>query len=149
MLPGPTTQALLARAPGAAAPPPVNEAASAAVAFPSAPAAAHGCRVDCVRVLPRGRLASKSADGRVIVWDTASGAKTQAASFRVPGCAAGDAARGRVGTTTDGDVLVAGSAAGDAYAYDTTTGAKLAMFSTGKARARACALRATLGHVQC
>ena len=88
--------------------------------------------MDCVSVLPGSRLASKSADGRVIVWDLSSGDKTQLTAWKVPGCAAGDGARGRFGTTADGDVLVVGSAAGDAFAYDTTNGAKMATFSTGK-----------------
>ena len=85
-------------------------------------------------MLSGGRLATKSADGRIIVWDLSAAAKTQLASWKVPGCAAGDGARGRFGTTCDGNVLVAGSTGGDVFAYDAATGEKLATFSTGKAR---------------
>ncbi len=91
--------------------------------------------MDCVRVLPGARCASKSADGRVVVWRTGGAAPAQCATFRVAGCAAGDGARGLFGTTGDGNVLVAGGNAGDAHAYDTQTGAKMATFSTGKVRA--------------
>ncbi len=104
---------------------------SDAVAFPSSNPAGHSHRVDCLRVLPGGRLASKGGDGRVIVWD-AAGAKTQRASWKVPSA---DKAHGaRFGVTPDGELLVAGGNAGEVHAFSTATGTKLASLSPGKAR---------------
>ena len=101
---------------------------SDAASFPTSPAG-HGARVDSLIALPGGRVASKSGDGRVIVWDVAS--KAQATSFRVPGCTAGSS-RGRLGSTPDGAVLLAGGAPGELHAFDSATGSKLATLSTGK-----------------
>jgi WD40 repeat protein len=103
---------------------------SDAAAFPTTPAG-HGSRVDSLVALPGGRVASKSGDGRVIVWDVAT--KAQAATFRVPGCTAGSA-KGRLGATPDGAVLLAGGAAGELHAFDPASGSKLATLTTGKVR---------------
>jgi WD40 repeat protein len=103
---------------------------SDAAAFPTSPAG-HGCRVDSLVALPSGRVASKAGDGRVIVWDVAT--KAQAATFRVPGCTVGSS-RGRLGSTPDGCVLLAGGAAGELHAFDSATGSKLATLTTGKVR---------------
>lgn len=101
---------------------------SDATAFPASPAG-HGSRVDSLVALAGGRVASKSGDGRVIVWDVAT--KAQAAAFRVPGCTPGSA-RGRLGSNPDGSVLLAGGAAGELHAFDSATGSKLATLTTGK-----------------
>jgi hypothetical protein len=123
------TQALQPPVASAAAPAPCP--ASAATPFPTTPAA-HTHRVDSVIALHGGAVASKSADGRVVVWDAAS--KAQRATWRVPGCTAAENARGRVGASPDGTVLVAGNATGEVFAFDTANGNKLTALSTGKVR---------------
>lgn len=133
---------------GSTAPP--AEPVSAAPPFPTQPAGTgHSCRVDSVLALPGSRVATKSADGRVVVWATsrdAAGALSarQTTTLRVPGCAAGDGARGRLGATRDGGVLVGGSSTGDVFAFDAATGERLAAFNTGKVRAHVAAAAVTL-----
>ena len=100
------------------------------IAFPTSPAG-HGSRVDSLVSLPGGRVASKSGDGRVIVWDIAT--KAQAAALRVPGCTAGSS-RGRLGSSPDGSLLLAGGAPGELHVFDSSTGSKLATLTSGKVR---------------
>lgn len=102
---------------------------SDAAAFPTTPAG-HGSRVDSLVALPGGRVASKSGDGRGIVWDVAT--KAQSAVFRVPGCTATTSSRGRLGATPDGAVLLAGGAPGELHAFDSASGTKIATLTTGK-----------------
>jgi hypothetical protein len=101
-----------------------------------------------VSVLRGGRVASKSADGRVVVWDAAGGAAAarQLAGWKVPGCSAGDKVHGRFGATPDGAVLVAGSASGEVFAFDAASGAKLSQFTSGKARSGPGVACASLTH---
>ena len=49
--------------------------------------AQHWEAVDCLRFLAGGRLASKSMDGRMLVWDTAR--RLQLASWKVRSACAG------------------------------------------------------------
>jgi WD40 repeat protein len=107
-------------------------------------AAAHGqCRVDCLCMLTRDRLASKSSDGKCCIWDISK--PTLAAmvtSFREPGAA--KAGANQVGCTPCGSVLLIGSNTGDVSAWSTVDGSKLGTLQGGKARFVLCA-----AHRQC
>lgn len=65
----------------------------------------HSEGIDCMKFLPRGRLATKSSDGRMFVWDAASG--EQLAGWKVPGCngLGGFSTRCQFGTTADGKYI--------------------------------------------
>ncbi|EFJ52110.1 hypothetical protein VOLCADRAFT_120350 [Volvox carteri f. nagariensis] len=113
--------------------------------------------VECLRCMPGGRLAAKSSDGRLAVWDLGRG--VQLLSLRVPGthsaavagggggaglgaAAALRSGRCRFSVTRDGDFICVGNPAGDVYVYDTASGTRAAHYSAQKARgpARAAAL---------
>lgn len=53
----------------------------------SSSGAQHWEAIDSLRFLPGGRLASKSLDGRMLVWDTAR--RLQLASWKVSSACAG------------------------------------------------------------
>ncbi|GIL73165.1 hypothetical protein Vretimale_4757 [Volvox reticuliferus] len=118
------------------------------LALPSNPL---GDVVDCVRCLSGERLAAKSSDGKLVVWDLGRG--VQVLSLRIPGthppAGAGQGAaaalrngRCRFSVTRDGDFICVGNPAGDVYVYDTSSGARAAHYSAQKVRgaARAAAL---------
>ncbi|GIL42825.1 hypothetical protein Vafri_678 [Volvox africanus] len=107
--------------------------------------------VDCVRCLSGERLAAKSSDGKLVVWDLGRG--VQMLSLRVPGthppagswqgaAAALRNGRCRLSVTRDGAFICVGNPAGDVYVYDTSSGARAAHYSAQKVRgpARAAAL---------
>ncbi|GLC63528.1 hypothetical protein PLESTF_000046100 [Pleodorina starrii] len=111
--------------------------------------------LECVRCMPGGRLAAKSSDGRLAVWELErGGAAQQLLSLRVPGThpAAGSGGQGaaaalrsgrcRFNVTRDGAFICVGNPGGDVYVYDTSSGARAAHYSTQKMRgpARAAAL---------
>ena len=65
----------------------------------------HSEAIDCLRFLPGDRLVSKSSDGRMFVWNVASG--EQIAAWKVPGCngLGGISTRCQFGTTPDGQYI--------------------------------------------
>ena len=97
--------------------------------FPSsASTPGHSHRVDALRLLPDAQLASKSADGRVIIWALGKvEGLQQLASWKT------DKAGRALGVTADGQVIVVGSQGGDVFAYS-RLGEQLARFSPGKIR---------------
>lgn len=100
--------------------------------FPSsAKCPGHSHRVDSLMALAGARLASKSSDGRVIVWSLADGARSQLAAWRAP---AADKGNSHIGSTADGAVLVVGSNSGDVLAYDSADGTLLTRLSATKFR---------------
>eukprot|EP00873_Tetraselmis_striata_P035696 jgi/Tetstr1/455960/TSEL_042741.t1 len=125
--------------------------AAGAVELPAEAAgleAAHEGMVDCVAFLGNGRLATKSVEGRMHVWDMT--ARTAVASWRVPSCSlAADASRSRFGADPDGAFITVGNAHGDLYIYDAASGARMAYYEHLKVSApmKAAAVAASGYHV--
>ena len=91
---------------------------------------AHSTAIDCIRWLPNHRVATKSSDGRLFVWDTATWER--AVAIKVPGCPPG-CEPSLFGVTPSGDFLVAGNSSGDTFVYDAATGSRITQL---KARTR-------------
>ncbi|CAK0786987.1 hypothetical protein CVIRNUC_010203 [Coccomyxa viridis] len=111
--------------------------------------AQHWEAVDSLRFLAGGRLASKSLDGRMLVWDTAQ--RLQLASWKVPGCSArgGRGEAGGFAATSSGGHICAGNSSGDVRVYDTHTGKQVALVSPIKVTGPvlACALSDDCRHL--
>ena len=92
---------------------------------------AHTQRVDVLLSLAGSRLASKSSDGKVIIWSVPTGGEAQQlASWRV---VAADKVGRALAATSDGAVLVTGNNCGEVLAYS-AEGSLLARLSPGKIR---------------
>ncbi|KAG7672116.1 putative Polycomb group protein FIE2 [Nannochloris sp. 'desiccata'] len=109
----------------------------------------HSETIDCLSFLPDNRLATKSTDGRMIVWDVTRA--EQKAAWKVPGCngLGGFTSRCRFTVTVDGKYISVGNASGDCYVYDSETGKREAHVSAIKVSApvRACALSQDCRHL--
>jgi WD40 repeat protein len=109
----------------------------------------HGESIDCLSFLPANRLATKSTDGRMFVWDTTT--QEQKAAWKVPGCngLGGFTSRCQFTVTADGKYISVGNASGDCYVYDSETGKREAHVSSIKVSApvRACALSQDCRHL--
>lgn len=100
--------------------------------------------VDCVAFTADGRMASKSMEGRVHVWDMAT--RSSVATWRVPSCSLGTGAfRSRFGVDPSGAFLAVGNSQGDLYIYDTFTGARVAFYEHLKVAAPMKAAAVTAG----
>ena len=109
----------------------------------------HSESVDCISFLPDNRLATKSTDGRMFVWDTTT--QEQKTAWKVPGCngLGGFTSRCQFTATADGKYISVGNASGDCYVYDTESGKREAHVSAIKVSApvRACALSQDCRHL--
>ncbi|KAK9807273.1 hypothetical protein WJX73_006418 [Symbiochloris irregularis] len=105
----------------------------------------HGDTVDCLRFLPGGRLASKSGDGTMNVWDF--DARSVISSWKVP--SGGMGARCAFGSTADGRFICVGNSQGHVYIYDSSSGARMTHVAPGKVSApvRACGLSQDCRHL--
>ncbi|CAD7695729.1 unnamed protein product [Ostreobium quekettii] len=88
--------------------------------------------MDCLLLLPGDRLAGKSLDGHVHVWDFEG--KTTMAMFKVPDSGLGmtPGSHIRMSSSKDGDLLCIGNISGTIYIHDTNTGDRVISLSTTK-----------------
>ncbi|CAL8464853.1 g4388 [Coccomyxa elongata] len=111
--------------------------------------ARHFEAIDCMRILPGNRLATKSGDGRMIVWDLA--AKKQISCWKVPSCNSKGGYKEvcKFGSTSQGDYICAGNSIGDVRVYDVSSGRQVALVSPIKISApvRACGLSEDCRHL--
>ncbi|DBA70306.1 TPA: hypothetical protein ACH3X2_011731 [Trebouxia sp. C0005] len=109
----------------------------------------HTETIDCMQFLCHNRLATKSVDGRMCVWDMA--AWKQLSSWKVPSCTVGGgwASRCRFGCTPDGAYICVGNTTGDVYVYDTSDGKRMTHVAPIKVSApvRACGLSPDCRHL--
>ncbi|DBB08847.1 hypothetical protein WJX82_004976 [Trebouxia sp. C0006] len=109
----------------------------------------HTETIDCMQFLSQNRLATKSVDGRMCVWDLA--ARKQLSSWKVPSCNVGGgwASRCRFGCTPDGAYICVGNTTGDVYVYDTSDGKRMTHVAPIKVSApvRACGLSPDCRHL--
>jgi WD40 repeat protein len=116
---------------------------------PQTDGGSHSESIDCLSFLPDNRLATKSTDGRMFVWDTTTA--EQKAAWKVPGCNSlgGFTSRCQFTATADGKYISVGNASGDCYVYDSETGKREAHVSVIKVSApvRACALSHDCRHL--
>ena len=116
---------------------------------PQSGATGHSESIDCLSFLPDNRLATKSTDGRMFVWDVSTA--EQKAAWKIPGCngLGGFTSRCQFSATADGKYISVGNASGDCYVYDTETGKREAHVSVIKVSApvRACALSQDCRHL--
>lgn len=114
------------------------------------PGVRDGVAVDCMRFLPGDRLAVKSSDGRMNIWNF--GSQLHLATWWIPGVHApksGHGARCAFGSTPDGAYLCAGNSAGDVYVFDASSGYRVAHVSAIKVTGpvRSCGLSDDCRHL--
>lgn len=105
--------------------------------------------IDCMRYFSAHRLATKSVDGRMTVWDLE--ARTQISTWKVPSCSIGGglSSRCQFGATPDGAYICVGNTTGDVYVYDTSDGKRMTHVAPIKVSApvRACGLSPDCRHL--
>eukprot|EP00241_Pyramimonas_parkeae_P007938 CAMPEP_0114229422 /NCGR_PEP_ID=MMETSP0058-20121206/2896_1 /TAXON_ID=36894 /ORGANISM="Pyramimonas parkeae, CCMP726" /LENGTH=175 /DNA_ID=CAMNT_0001340491 /DNA_START=1423 /DNA_END=1950 /DNA_ORIENTATION=+ len=89
----------------------------------------HGGAIDCIRTLQGNRLATKSSDGWLCIWEQSS--MDRLVVIKIPGCAVGSEPS-LFGSTSCGDFVVVGNATGDVYVYDTVLGTMVCQKKTGR-----------------
>lgn len=109
----------------------------------------HTETIDCMRFLTPERLATKSVDGRMCIWDMA--ARRQLSTWKVPSCSVGGgwSSRCQFGATPDGAYICVGNTTGDVYVYDSSDGKRMSHVAPIKVSApvRACGLSPDCRHL--
>lgn len=93
------------------------------------PMHAHSRTLDCLAFLPRNRLASKSTDGKVVVWDYLTMKQVCAWQVRVHGK---DSNFSHFGPTEDGSYIATGTGDGHVHIHCSSTGRNMATLSPVK-----------------
>mmetsp|Transcript_21529 Transcript_21529/g.47227 ORF Transcript_21529/g.47227 Transcript_21529/m.47227 type:complete len:395 (-) Transcript_21529:329-1513(-) len=124
----------------------VKKSEGAAVLKGASKESAHSAAIDCIRHLAGGRLATKSVDGKLFLWNAASMERQLA--LKVPGCPPGQQPS-LFGASPSGAFLAAGNANGDLYVYDTDSGERLCHCKPGRVSApvRAAAINEECTHL--